>query len=152
MQIISNIALISINETMIVQLVSFLIFVFVINRVMFRPLRDSMSERDEYMIGLSREIRESETEVAEMVSRMKKQEAAVRGDANATRLALEDEGSREAAEIVAEVSREIMELKQKTEADVQSQLNEAKKYLEKESETLAVQVMEKMLGRRLSNG
>ena len=34
MEIVSNIALISINETLVVQLVSFLLFVFIINRVM----------------------------------------------------------------------------------------------------------------------
>lgn len=151
MQIISNIALISINETMVVQLVSFLIFVFIINRVMFRPLQDSMSEREAYMTALSREIKDSEREVAELVSRMKTQEATARADANTSRLALEEEGGREAADILAEANREIAELKRKTEAEVQSQLNEAKKYLEEESEALAVQVMEKVLGRRLSN-
>ncbi|MFP4346993.1 MAG: hypothetical protein ACOC3W_03650 [Thermodesulfobacteriota bacterium] len=152
MQIISNIALISINETMVVQLVSFLLFVFIINRVMFRPLRDSMSEREEYMTALSREIKDSEKEVSDLVSRMKTQEAAARNDANASRIALEEEGGREAADILAEANREIAELKRKTEANVQSQLNEAKKYLEEESEALARQVMEKVLGRRLSNG
>ena len=45
MQIISNIALISINETLIVQLISFLIFLFVINRIMFRPLRKTVGPR-----------------------------------------------------------------------------------------------------------
>ena len=45
MQIITNIALISINETLIVQLLSFLIFLFIINRVMIRPLRGVMSDR-----------------------------------------------------------------------------------------------------------
>lgn len=151
MQIISNIALISINETMVVQLVSFLLFVFIMNRVMFRPLQDSMSEREEYMTALSREIKDSEKEISDLVSRMKTQEAAARNDANASRMALEEEGGREAADILAEANREIAELKRKTEANVQSQLNEAKKYLEEESEALAVQVMEKVLGRRLSN-
>lgn len=152
MQIISNIALISINETMVVQLVSFLLFVFIINRVMFRPLQDSMSEREGYMTALSLEIKDSEKEISDLVSRMKTQEAAARNDANASRMALEEEGGRKAADILAESNREILELKRKTEANVQSQLNEAKKYLEEESEALAVQVMEKVLGRRLSNG
>jgi len=152
MQIISNIALISINETMVVQLVSFLLFVFIMNRVMFRPLQHSMSEREEYMTALSREIKDSEKEISDLVSRMKTQEAAARNDANASRMALEEEGGREAADILAEANREIAELKRKTEANVQSQLNEAKKYLEEESEALALQVMEKVLGRRLSNG
>lgn len=151
MEIVSNIALISINETLVVQLVSFLLFVFIINRVMFRPLRDSMSEREEYMSLLSREIKDSEKEIADLVSQMKRQEASARKEANTSRLALEEEGGREAADILAEANREIAELKRKTEAEVQSQLNEAKKYLEEESEALAVQVMEKVLGRRLSH-
>ena len=151
MEIISNIALISINETLVVQLVSFLLFVFIINRVMFRPLRDSMSEREEYMSLLSREIKDSEKEIAELVSQMKRQETSARKEANASRLALEEEGSREASDILTEAEREIAELKRRTESEVQSQLNEAKKYLEEESEALTVQVMEKVLGRRLSH-
>ena len=151
MEIISNIALISINETLFVQLISFLMFVFIINRVMFRPLQDSMSEREEYMSLLSREIKESEKEIAEMVSQMKRQEASLRKEANASRLAIEEEGTREASDILAESEREIAELKRRTESVIQSQLDEAKKYLEEESEALAVQVMEKVLGRRLSH-
>jgi F-type H+-transporting ATPase subunit b len=151
MEIISNIALISINETLFVQLISFLMFVFIINRVMFRPLQDSMSEREEYMSLLSLEIKESEKEIAEMVSQMKRQEASLRQEANASRLAIEEEGAREASDILAESEREIAELKRRTESVVQSQLDEAKKYLEEESEALAVQVMEKVLGRRLSH-
>ena len=38
MEIVSKIALITINETLVIQLVSFLIFLFVINRMMFRPV------------------------------------------------------------------------------------------------------------------
>ena len=38
MQIVSNVALISINETLVVQLISFLIFLFVINRIMFSSI------------------------------------------------------------------------------------------------------------------
>ena len=39
MQIVSVEALLSINETLIFQLLSFLIFLFIIKRMMFRPLR-----------------------------------------------------------------------------------------------------------------
>jgi F-type H+-transporting ATPase subunit b len=47
MEIISNIALITINATLFHQLVAFLIFLFIINRIMFRPLRSVMAERDD---------------------------------------------------------------------------------------------------------
>lgn len=56
MQIISNIALISINETLVVQLISFLIFLFIINRIMFRPLRQVMIERENHMEKINLDI------------------------------------------------------------------------------------------------
>ena len=49
MEIISNIALITINETLIAQLLAFLIFMFVINRLMFKPLQGVMTERQGYI-------------------------------------------------------------------------------------------------------
>ena len=56
MEIVSNIALISINETLIVQMVSFLIFMFVMNMVMFRPLNRVMKKRSEYMESLKQDM------------------------------------------------------------------------------------------------
>ena len=49
MEIVSNIALISINATMFHQLIAFLVFLFIINRIMFRPLRSVMGERESFM-------------------------------------------------------------------------------------------------------
>ena len=49
MQIISNVALISINETVVVQLLSFLLFLYIMNRIMFRPLRNVMAQREDHL-------------------------------------------------------------------------------------------------------
>jgi len=49
MEIISNIALISINETVVVQMLSFLVFMFILNRIMIRPLRSSANDREIYI-------------------------------------------------------------------------------------------------------
>ena len=56
MQIISNIALISINETVIIQVISFLIFLYIINRIMFRPLRNVMADRENHIKMLQQDI------------------------------------------------------------------------------------------------
>ena len=56
MQIISNIALISINETVIVQIISFLIFLYIINRIMFKPLRGVMADRENHIKSIQQDI------------------------------------------------------------------------------------------------
>lgn len=150
MQIISNIALISINETLFVQLVSFLFFMFVINRIMFRPLRSAMQERDSYIEGLDQEIGETRKKMEDILKSLKKKEETVRREALDIRMGLEEDGSRKAVELHEELMKNISDLRQKTEADVTLQLAEARKHLQKESEVLAVTVMEKVLNRRLA--
>ena len=49
MEVVSTIGLITINETVIIELISFLIFLFLINRIMFRPLQDIMGEREAHI-------------------------------------------------------------------------------------------------------
>lgn len=149
MQIISNIALISINETLFVQLLSFLIFLFVINRVMFRPLKASMDERDDYIAGMDHNIRDTQKEMEAILSDLKQKERTARDDANEMRQNLENEGNRKAFEIHENLQKSLAELKKKTEADVARQIEEARKHLQKESEVLVVSIMEKVLNRRL---
>jgi len=151
MQIISNTALISINETLIIQLVSFLIFLFFINRVMFRPLKESMEERDTYISSLDQDILDTKKEMDDILKELKKKEKTAREEAHEVRVGLEEEGSRKALEIHDDLMKAISDLRQKTEADVMQQITAARKHLQKESESLAVTIMEKVLNRRLTS-
>jgi len=90
MQIISNIALISINETLIIQMVSFLIFMFIMNIVMFRPLNRVMKKRKEYMEGLKQDATDSDLGVANLMEQMEKHESAARQEAKVLKKELEE--------------------------------------------------------------
>jgi len=149
MHIINNTALISINETMLVQLVSFLIFMVIINRVMFKPLRRTMMERDHYVDSLRQEIGDAEDELRRETAEMEKRKEAVRAEALAMTRALEEEGGRDAARILNSAREEIVRMKEKTSAEVAVQIAEAKKRLESEVGVIVVQIMEKVLERRL---
>ncbi|MCP4104430.1 MAG: ATP synthase F0 subunit B [Desulfobacteraceae bacterium] len=149
MQIIENIALISINETLFVQLISFLIFMFIMNRLMFRPLRDTMIERDMYISGIKNDIVEAEKELDNIKRQLKKQEELTRKEANELRKELENMGSQRASEIFVSAREEITDLKLETEKEVETMITEARKYIKEESESLAADIMEKILDRRL---
>jgi len=150
MEIISNIALISINETLIVQLVSFLIFLFIMNRIMFRPLQKIMGERDTYMANLKREVVAAEAEMAEQTARLKGKEAKARQEANQLKKELEISGSQTATETAGAVRDEIAAIKLKADGEIEERLRAARKHLSNESETLAIAIMEKILNRRLA--
>jgi F-type H+-transporting ATPase subunit b len=149
MEIISNIALITINATLFHQLVAFLIFLFIINRIMFRPLRSVMAERDDIIEKIKLDTTNAGETIDRLNKDLKEREAEVRKEAFKVQHELEEKGKQESAEIMKSTLQEIEVLKDKNEATVNAQIMEAKKDLQKESEALALNIMEKLLDRRL---
>lgn len=149
MEIVSNIALISINETLIVQLVSFLTFLFVINIILYRPLKRVMEKRDEYMDDLKQDVVTSEEKMEELKAQMRRRETAVRREAEQIKTELMASGNKAASEIFADIRREIEGLKSENEKEIKSQLISARQDIIAEVEQLTVNIMERVLNRRL---
>lgn len=100
MHIISNIALITINEMLLVQLISFLIFLFNINRLMFRPLQDVMRERDGYINQLKIDTLDAVNEFRSLADKLKGLESEVRIQALGKKRDLEESGASKASGII----------------------------------------------------
>jgi F-type H+-transporting ATPase subunit b len=149
MEIISNIALITINATLFHQLVAFLIFLFIINRIMFRPLRSVMAERDDIIEKIKLDTTNAGETIDRLNKDLKERESEVRKEAFKVQHELEENGKQESAEIMKSTLQEIEVLKDKNEVTINAQIMEAKKDLQKESEALALNIMEKLLDRRL---
>ena len=149
MQIVSNIALISINETMVVQLISFLIFLFVINRVMFRPLRNTMQEREHYIEGIRVDIRDAEKRLEKTIQQVQDENAAVREAGLQMTAELEQQGNEEAGKIITGARQEISQLGNKARQEIDVKIADARKSIVAEADKLSLNVMEKVLGRRL---
>jgi F-type H+-transporting ATPase subunit b len=150
MQIISNIALISINETVIVQLISFLIFLFIMNRVMFRPLQGAIGERENHLVRLKGAITDTQVEVDKIQAQLKEREAAIRQEALSRHKELEAAGNLEASDIFKGIQQEIADIRADTKKDIDDKIQEARKHIEKESYALSQDIMEKLLDRRLA--
>ena len=149
MEIVSNIALITINGTLFHQLIAFLIFLFIINRIMFRPLQGVMDDRERFIEKIKLDTSDKAKTLERLTDEMKVRESKVREEAAGIRRELEEGGAREASEILESTRQEIESIKEKMEAEVDVQISEAKVHLQKESEMLAVNIMEKLLDRRL---
>jgi F-type H+-transporting ATPase subunit b len=151
MQIVSNVALISINETLVVQLISFLIFLFVINRIMFRPLRRTMQEREHYVEGIRMEIQEAEKKLEQTMQDARDEAAAVRKAGQQMINEMEKQGGEEAGRIIAMAREEIAGMGHEARQKVDAQIADARKTIVAEADKLSLNVMEKVLGRRLTS-
>ncbi len=150
MEIISKIVMVSINETLFVELISFLIFLFLINRIMFRPLRAVMQERDQHITDLSQEINNARDTIRELHQQLDAQEKEAVEKATNERIGMENEGAKQAQTLLEESKQQISEIQAENERFVASQIAEARESLQKEAERLAREMMEKILDRRLA--
>ena len=151
MQIVSNIALISINETMIVQVISFLIFMFVINRIMFQPLLKTRGNRDQYLNQIAQDIVQAKEDVEQYTVELEERRNTIRSEAFEINKELEAVGNQEATDIVDAAIKEVSTIREDTTQKLEARIAEARKQVQKESEPLAIQIMEKILDRRISH-
>lgn len=150
MEIVERVVMVSINETLIVELISFLIFLFLINRIMFRPLRAVMQERDQHITDLGQEINNARDTIKELHQQLDAQEKEAVEKATNERIELENEGAKQAQALLDESKEQISEIQAENERFVSSQIAEARESLQQEAERLAREMMEKILDRRLA--
>jgi len=150
MHIAHNVALISINATLVFQLISFLIFLFIINRLMLRPLLSAMGERENHINKIRQDIVDTENEFENLTNQLQQQESTVRIEAFQFQQELEATGKQQSAEILASTRKEIETLKDRAQKEVDIQIAEARKDVARESEALAISIIEKVLDRRLA--
>lgn len=151
MEIVAADGLITINETMIIQVISFLIFLYIINRVMFRPLRKVMAERDEHIKKIKADTSEAQNRFESISSQIRDQEAEARQAAFELKAELEDQGSLEASDILSAAKEEIAEANEKARKEVDAKVAAARQDIQKESEGLATSIIETLLERRLNS-
>lgn len=148
MKIIETIALITINETLFFQLGSFLLFLFILNRIMIRPLRKVMSEREELLTGMAEEINKVEQGYTDIGQQIESQESAARSEASKLRDEIEASGQQSAASVLDKAREQINALKAKAKEETAAQMAAARKEIEKEALAISDQMIASVLGRR----
>jgi F-type H+-transporting ATPase subunit b len=143
--------LITVNETLFVQVLSFLIFLFLINRIMFRPLRNTMSERERYLEDMKKDIKNADAELRNVTLLIKKGELALKNEAQEMSLKLEDSGKQLAIKEIEASREQIAQLKENAEIQIKAQIEEAHQQVKKEFEIISITIMEKILDRRLAS-
>jgi len=149
MEIVRNVALISINGTLVVQLLSFLILLFVLNRVMIRPLRSAMEEREFHIQKIQKDSQAADREYDRLMQEIRKEEAVAVREGNWMRQKVENSGKEEAEAILEESRKEIENRMRENEAEIKAKITEARRSVEDEAQVLAVSMVEKILDRRL---
>jgi F-type H+-transporting ATPase subunit b len=151
MEIVSQTELVSINATMLVQAISFLVFLFIITRIMFRPLRRTMEDRSAHIKKLQDEMVLQEQKLDEISSRLAKEEKSLKAEAFLESEQRESSAKQEAATLLRQTQEDIRTQQRTASEDIRGRTEAAREQLAKEVEPLILVIMEKILGRRVQS-
>jgi F-type H+-transporting ATPase subunit b len=141
--------MISINATLVIQVIHFLILLYILNRFMFKPILRLMEERSEHIEKTEKGVDEAldKTEVLKESFVSKIQLA--RSDATQERTELRETGIAETNELLERYKEKSAGIRAETDKEADREVELARPLMHDEVIVLAEGIIEKMLGRRL---
>lgn len=141
--------MIKIDWTIFLQAGNFLLLLFVLNLLLYRPLRDLLNRRRATIDGGHSRARELDAQITEKMTRYQEQLQQAKLQGNTEKAALRSAAAREEAEILAAAHATATSHLQSIKGRVRAEADAARGALQAETEALAAQVATKVLGRGL---
>jgi F-type H+-transporting ATPase subunit b len=141
--------MISINATLLVQLIHFLVLLFIMNRLMLQPLLKLIRERESYTADTKSEIKDIEEKIGQLKEEFITRENDARKDAAKERADIANEGMSEAEGYLTKSREEVTSIRQEAEKEVAAEVSKAQPLLAGQASTLVTGIMEKIIGRRI---
>ena len=132
------------------QLVTFLVLVFLLNKVLFRPIREALKARQARMDAQQSDIDFMETTGQGVDSETKDKLAAARREGVEARESLKQKGSEAEAALLEGIKREVDQEWSQVEERIKSEVAQARKSLQTQTQSFAQLLASKILGRELS--
>jgi len=141
--------MVSINATLVLQVIHLLVLIFILNRLMFRPILKLTGERDSFLEKSKLDMRNMETEVERLRKVFLSKETEARKNASREGMDLKNAAMREVEEMLDESSRSAASIRAQAEETAKKQVQTTTPLLDGEARTLADDIVTRVIGRRL---
>lgn len=143
--------MISINATLVLQIIHILILIFVLDRLMFRPILKVIRDRDGYVEQTKKDIVDLEKEIDRLKDERIMTEAAARTQAVLERTELKSLGLIEVEALNDQSRKEVAAIRAEAERTAEEKINQTKPALGGEAVNLADEIVERIIGRRIAS-
>ena len=142
--------MIALDYTLFVQIINFLVLVFLLNMVLFRPIRRIIRERQARMTMFEEDISGLADNQQGFLGEVDAQLAEARREGLGVREKLRQEGSQEETSLLEQVKKEVDEEWARVEAKIKKDVAKARDALREQAQDFATALSAKILGRKLS--
>lgn len=142
--------MISVDWTLGLQFLNFIILLIILNKILYRPLKKIIDERREIISSSYEKAKDLEVDIDEKMQRYQQKLNEAKIKANKERNKLKQAASEEEVKILAEAHGKATSRLQVIKNQVADEAGEASKTLKSEAKSLAGQIATKILGRELA--
>lgn len=142
--------MISVDWTLGLQFLNFIILLIILNKLLYRPLKKIIDERRETISSSHAAAKNLEADIDDKMHRYQQQLNEARNQANEARNKLKKAASEEEARILADAHGKATSRLQVIKSQVANEADGASKTLKSEAKSLAGQIATKILGRELA--
>ncbi len=141
--------MVTVDITLIIQIVNMVVLMFLLNKVLYKPVRKILAERAEKLSGMRGEISKFEKNARLRQEEVDAKMAKASGKAKAALDAARAEAQAAGDEKLAAIKAEADSAKEKQLAEIRTQIENAKSGLQGQMDSFASDMAGKILGRSL---
>jgi F-type H+-transporting ATPase subunit b len=141
--------MVSINATLVLQVIHLLVLIFILNRLMFRPILKLTTERDSFVEKSKLDMRNMESEVERLRGIFLSKEADTRKSASRQGMDLKNAAMTEVEKMLEKSSVSAASIRAEAEQLAQKQVQTTKPLLDGDARILADDIVVRVIGRRL---
>ena len=142
--------MISINGTLVVQVFQFLVLMFILDRLMFRPILKIMNDREGHIAETKDGIENLELETMRLRDEYASREINARKQASRQRSKMLTEGMNEVEKAMDKSRQEVNQIRSTAEEEAKDELKKSRPFLRDEAAALADEIIERVIGRRIA--
>ncbi len=139
--------MVSVDWTLGFQIINFLLLVWVLIKVLYKPIRRVLQQRNEKITGFEAAIDENMASVKEKDAAFRSGIKDARSKAVKERDALKSEASEEEKRIISEINKKALAELQEVRVKISREANNVREELQKEAELYSRAICQKILGR-----
>jgi len=141
--------MVSIDSTIWFQMANFLILMFVLNVVLFKPILRVLERREKHFQGLDEEVKSLDQSVEEKMANYEEKLRQARLEAMNEKNEIQQKASGEGKSKMDEARNEILQIFDDFKQKLDKEMSSARKILKTQAEKISVEISEKVLGRSI---
>ncbi len=141
--------MINLDITLVIQMINFLILLFVLNLILFRPIRKIIKKRNQIVETFNSDIASLTGEAQASMEEFEEKLLETRKEGVDRVQSMKDEGEQAEVELIATTTQEVQAKIEEARKKVASDIQDARTELQKQVQTFSVAVTEKILERSI---